>query len=203
MELLEEELAGNSDTTGILRSIQKEIDRLTKITEEYLGLARLPEPELEPDDVGELITSVGKFVDAELNAAGVTLEVTVDSELPKVALDESQLRQAVLNLLRNAKESMPEGGVVRLRVAHSDRGVAVRVDDEGCGMDDDTRERIFDLFFTTKNGGTGLGLPLTQQIVAAHGGTIVCRSASDRGTSFEVWLPSAAVPSLALPSVPV
>ena len=191
VELLEEELADNADTKALLRSIQREIDRLTKITEEYLGLARLPEPKLEPDDLGALVTAVGQFVTAEFRGADVTLEMQVGLGLPKVALDESQLRQAVLNLLRNAKESMPGGGTVRLVAEVARAGVSVRVDDEGCGMDAETKERIFDLFFTTKKGGTGLGLPLTQQIIAAHGGTLVCDSTAGGGTSFELWLPRA------------
>ena len=196
VELLADELLADADAAprdaeearALLGAIQREVERLRGITEEYLRLARLPQPRLEPEDLGELVRGIGRFVAPEMERAGVVFAVDAD-EGPIVALDEGQLRQALLNLLRNAREALGSGGHVRLAVASSHEGALVTVEDDGPGIDPDMRERLFDLFETTKERGTGLGLPLTQQIVAAHGGTIRCLAgAGGRGTRFEIRL---------------
>lgn len=192
VEMLADDLAeAGPEAQALLRAIQREIDRLTGITEEYLRLARLPQPRLEPDDPGAVIRSVSELVRAEMRESGIDLHVEVADDLPQVAMDEPQIRQALLNLLRNAREAMPEGGDVRIEADHHDGGVRVLVRDEGPGIPAEERRRIFDLFYTTKERGTGLGLPLTQQIVVAHGGRIRCESGADGGTTFELWLPAA------------
>jgi len=196
VEVLAEELAGaGSDVQAPLRAIQREIDRLTTITEEYLRLARVPAPRLEPEDVGVLLVEIGRFVERELSAASCTLTVRCESGLPPVALDESQFRQALLNLIRNAREAMPEGGPVALVARSLDGGVEVRVEDRGRGIPESTRARLFELFYSSKERGTGLGLSLTQQIVVAHRGRIRCEDAEGGGTAFTVWLPAFAGPS--------
>jgi signal transduction histidine kinase/HAMP domain-containing protein len=190
VEMLADELeAAGPEAEGLLRAIQREVDRLTGITEEYLRLARLPAPRLEAEDLTDLVRQVVHFVEPDMRAGGVVLEVDVPEHLPPVALDESQLRQALLNLLRNAQEAMPGGGRVRVAVQAEPEGVRVRVSDRGSGIAPEHRERIFDLFYTTKERGTGLGLPLTQQIVVAHGGTIRCMAEPAGGTTFELRLP--------------
>jgi len=192
VELLEEEIEERgAEPKALLRSIQREIDRLTEVTEEYLRLARLPMPRLEPEPLGDLVDEVGRFVSRELDASGVTLSVDVARDLPLVAADEPQIRQALLNLLRNAKDAMPEGGDVTLDARAVDGGVAIRVRDHGEGIAEQARRHIFDLFYSTKERGTGLGLPLTQQIVAAHGGRIACEDADGGGTVFTMWFPAA------------
>ena len=95
-----------------------------------------------------------------------------------------------LNLLRNAREAMPDGGVAKLEASRYDDGIRIQVHDEGAGISEEEREHVFDLFYTTKERGTGLGLPLTQQIVVAHGGRIACRPRHPQGTTFEIWLPT-------------
>jgi two-component system, NtrC family, sensor kinase len=190
VELLEEELASATQVQKeLLRAVHREIEHLTAITEEYLRVARLPNPQLEPEDLGDIARSTAEFLRPELHAAEVELEVETQPELPLAAVDEAQIRQVLINLLKNAREAMPGGGRVRLQVATFGGGVVLRVVDDGAGMTDEQRARIFDLFYTTKAGGTGLGLPLSQQIVVAHGGTMRCESAPGKGTSFELWFP--------------
>ncbi len=194
VEMLEDELAPDAEEArNLISEIQKEIDRLTALTEEYLRLARLPTPRLEPDDVGELAHSVAEFVRREMESSGVELDTRIIEPLPRVAIDEPQLRQGLLNLLRNAREAMPEGGALRFLVEPHEGGVRLRVEDEGEGVTPDIREKIFDMFYTTKVRGSGLGLPLTQQIVVAHGGRIRCEPGEGGGTAFEIWLPSCEV----------
>lgn len=192
VELLEEEMEGHgAESTALLRSIQREIDRLTGVTEEYLRLARLPAPRLEPEPIGDIVEEVGRFVAREFETSNVTLSVDVAPGLPLVAADEPQIRQALLNLLRNARESMPDGGEVRMVAEPFEGGVEVRVSDQGEGIPPQKRAHIFDLFYSTKERGTGLGLPLTMQIVSAHAGTIRCEDAPEGGTVFTMWFPAA------------
>ena len=190
-EMLEDEIGeAGTEARALLAAIQKEIDRLTALTEEYLRLARLPTPNLDEGDLADAIRSIVRFVKPEMEAAGIDLEQTIDDDLPSVAFDEAQLRQALLNLLRNAREAQPKGGWVTIGASVEEDGVRIEVIDGGEGIDAEARERIFDLFFTTKELGSGLGLPLTQQIVAAHGGQILCHAADTGGTRFALWLPA-------------
>ena len=187
------------ESERLLESIQQELERLESITEEYLRLARLPEPSLSPEDPTHLLRDTAEFVKREMNASGVELRLDLAPQLPAVAMDEPQLRQALLNLLRNAREAMPDGGVAKLEAMRYDGGVRIQVHDEGAGIAEEEREHVFDLFYTTKERGTGLGLPLTQQIVVAHGGHIACKPRLPHGTTFEVWLPAAALATTGSP----
>jgi len=192
IELLEEGLPADEETRALLFAIQNELDRLKGLTDEYLRLARLPSPMLEPDSLGDLMRSLISFLGREMDAAKVVLEASIAEELPPVALDEGQIRQALLNLLRNAREAMPEGGTVHISATANKGGVSVLVQDEGSGVPQAERERIFDLFHTTKESGTGLGLALTREVVVAHGGTIECIDREGQGASFALWFPAAA-----------
>jgi signal transduction histidine kinase/HAMP domain-containing protein len=191
VELLEEELVhAGPEAAALLASVQQEVDRLTGITEQYLRLSRVPQPQLEPGDLGRLVRDIAAFMAEEMRAHGSRLVVELAEPLPQVALDAGQLRQALLNLLRNAREAMPGGGEVHVSVQPAAPGVRLTVRDHGSGISDSVRERIFDMFYTTKERGTGLGLPLTQQIVTAHGGTIECVRPEGGGTAFELWFPA-------------
>jgi signal transduction histidine kinase/HAMP domain-containing protein len=191
VELLEEELVhAGPEAAALLASVQQEVDRLTGITEQYLRLSRVPQPQLEPGDLGRLVRDIASFMAEEMRAHGSRLVVELAEPLPQVALDAGQLRQALLNLLRNAREAMPGGGEVHVSVKPAVPGVRLTVRDHGSGISDSVRERIFDMFYTTKERGTGLGLPLTQQIVTAHGGTIECVRPEGGGTAFELWFPA-------------
>jgi signal transduction histidine kinase len=195
VELLEEELASVTDMAEaqqLVRAIKREIERLAELSDEYLRLARRPTPNLERDNLADLVREVVDFIRPELDKAKVSCEVHIDDPLPSVAFDEAQIKQALLNLVRNAREAMPPtGGSLWLRVGASQEGdgVDLVVDDNGSGIDVEVREKVFDPFFTTKSGGTGLGLAVTRQIVEAHGGTIACEARVPKGTRVSVHLP--------------
>jgi signal transduction histidine kinase len=183
-----------------VRAIKREIDRLAELSEEYLRVARRPVPHLERENLADLVREVMEFIRPELSKANVACEVEIEDGLPAVAFDEAQIRQALINLVRNAREAtQPTGGRlwVRVRAARAadgngeGGGVDLVVDDEGSGIGDELREKVFDPFFTTKERGTGLGLAVTRQIVEAHGGTISCEARAPRGTRFFVHLPQA------------
>jgi two-component system NtrC family sensor kinase len=173
----------------LCRAIVKEVDRLSAITDEYLRFARLPRPELVDTDARELLLTIGAFMKPDLAAARVGLEYEIAEGLPHVALDPDQLRQALLNLVRNAKESMPQGGKVILGAEIVGEELAIFVRDTGVGIAEGHLNRIFDPFYSTKMTGTGLGLTLTQQIVGEHGGALKVQSTPGTGSEFRINLP--------------
>jgi signal transduction histidine kinase len=209
-ELLGDEIGGRSQAPNdsgeprrLVESIISEVDRLTEITETYLRFARLPRPKLEREDMGALVTGVLEFARAELSQAGIALEIEVAPGLPEVSADEAQLRQALLNLVRNAREALAANGGGKLRVAVTARAagqgagaegaadalVCVAVTDSGPGIPPENLGKLFEPFFSTKDKGTGLGLALVQQIVVEHGGRIEVESGAavaGGGTRFSV-----------------
>jgi len=175
-------------------SISSEVDRLTEITETYLRFARLPQPKLEREDVGSLVASVAEFARAELAQAHIELHLDLPAEPLEVPVDENQLRQALLNLIRNAREAMAEGGRLRIGVRREvDDTATITVTDSGPGIAAENLPKIFDPFFSTKAKGTGLGLALVQQIAVEHGGRVDVSSndvsSEGQGTTFRLVLP--------------
>lgn len=191
VELLEEEVAltGERESMALVAAIKSEVDRLSRIAEQYLSVARRPAPRLLRERVDDLVRELLAFVKPELDRAGVACRLDIEEDVPEVDLDESQLRQALLNLVRNAREAMPKGGAVTVGVARVGSAVEIRVDDEGSGVPEEVRASIFDPFFTTKQRGTGLGLAVTREIVEAHHGTIACEPRAEGGTRFRISLP--------------
>jgi signal transduction histidine kinase len=190
-ELLGDEIAERGEEPKrLVTSIISEVDRLTEITETYLRFARLPRPKLEREDLGAIVTGVLEFSRAELSQAGIALTIDVGAELPEVAADEAQLRQALLNLVRNAREAMAAGGRLEVVVAARADQVVVTVADSGPGIAAAHLGQIFDPFFSTKERGTGLGLALVHQIVVEHGGRVEVDSGEGRGTRFSLSFPT-------------
>lgn len=190
-ELLEEELltlgagTGEMDAVALVRSIQREAERLNEITEDYLRLARLPSPETEPTSLNALLEELLGFVRELLTRAEVVLVTDLDPDLPTLALDGNQVRQALHNLVRNSLEAMPDGGRLRIVTRRVAGAVEVEISDNGQGIGAEALPQVFEPFFSTKNGGTGLGLALTRSIIEANGGSIECHSAgAGAGASF-------------------
>jgi signal transduction histidine kinase len=202
VELLAESLSGGQpgrqDDSGevgaLLAAIQREVSRLEHLSEEYLRVARLPQPVMDADDVPATVRSILEFARPEIEAARCTVEIKVGAAVPPALFDEGQLRQALLNLLRNAREAMPDGGPIDVRVGAEGMSVVVDVDDRGVGISEAIRSRVFDPFFSTKGEGTGLGLAITRHIVEAHGGTVTCQPRGGGGTRFRIALPLALRP---------
>lgn len=195
VELLEEELGPSGEARALVRAIASEVERLVLLSEQYLTLARQQPLRVAPEDLGELCEEVAALVTPELARRGCSLVLDVAPGLPAATLDEAQLRQVLLNLLRNGREAMPAGGTLRLVASSPEPGfVELAVEDEGEGVPEEIRARLFEAFFTTKPSGTGLGLAITRQLVEAHGGTIRCEPRQPRGSRFVVRLPLAGPP---------
>ena len=197
-ELLGDELVDRGDEPRkLIASIISEVDRLTEITETYLRFARLPRPKLERESLGDIVTSVIDMARSELAQDRVALSVDVATGLPEVAADEAQLRQALINLVRNAREAMsmstPDSGKrLEISVREQPPGqIALRVSDSGPGIGGADISKIFDPFFSTKERGTGLGLALVHQIVVDHGGRIEVASPPGSGATFTLTFPAA------------
>jgi len=193
VELLGDEVGpDNQEARKLVTSIGNEIDRLSEITENYLRFVRLPKPKLERLDLGAVATSVLEFAGGELAQAKIAWDIKVEPGVPGVVADESQLRQALLNLMRNAKEAMAGGGRLQIEVGRADGGqVRLALADSGSGISRENLGQIFEPFFSTKAKGTGLGLALVQQIVGEHGGRIEVDCPPGGGTRFTILLPVA------------
>ena len=203
-ELLEEQLdegvftppAARDEARSLVAAMGREVDRLTEITEEYLRFARLPKPALATVDLNDAVEELADFMAAEMSRAGVELRRELTGEAPRVRADAGQVRQVLLNLLRNAREATGEGGHVRLFTRLNPAGALAEIEvaDDGAGIAAEQKARLFEPFFSTKERGTGLGLALVQQIVHDHGGEVFCESEPGRGTRMIVSFPLAAAP---------
>jgi signal transduction histidine kinase len=128
----------------------------------------------------------------------------LDPDLPSVVLDREMFQAALLNLVINAQQAMPEGGQLVVRTRSVANSVALDLIDNGCGMDEETQAKIFQTFYSTKPQGSGLGLPTARKIIEGHGGRILVQSEIGRGTQFTILLPAltrlaAATPPVQLP----
>jgi two-component system NtrC family sensor kinase len=196
VEMLQDQLAAASfageaerkEANELLTSVTREVDHLTEITEDYLRLARLPAPTLRAENVVDLVDGVLSFSSQELERAGVKVVRQMNGAVPVMA-DGGQLKQVLHNLVRNAREAMGGGGTLTVSASSGEQGVQVRVSDTGSGLTEEARKRLFEPFFSTKRGGTGLGLSLSRQIVLAHGGTLEAAPSEGPGTSFVITLP--------------
>jgi signal transduction histidine kinase len=192
-ELLQDELDGTSEEAkNLLRSIQREIDRLTAITENHLAFARLPKPKLAPEAINPLVGALAAFVREDLASKNVKLVVELANGDPIAMIDSGQIRQCLVNLVRNASEALAgkQTGTIVLRTRRRGDRIAIDVEDNGPGISADVLPRMFDPFFSTKENGSGLGLALTQQIVKDHGGDLAVQSTVGRGTTFTVSVPA-------------
>jgi len=172
-----------------LRTLKREVERLEAIVEEFLHYARGGRINRAPHDLASLVRDLLDFVEPEDERLGIRHHVDLPVGLPLVMVDESALKQAVVNLLVNARQAMPGGGELIVRMAREGNWVALSITDTGIGMPPEKLARCFDEYWSDKKGGTGLGLPTARRIVEEHGGVIEVVSEEGRGTSFTIYLP--------------
>ena len=173
----------------LLAVVEGETRRINDIVQQFLEYARPPRLAPAAADLGAEVRAVAEAGRSAALARGVSLEVDAGSAHEAV-FDAAQLRQALDNLVRNAVEATPAGGRVEIVARTGVKGHSIEVRDTGAGITEEDLPRIFDLYFTTKSDGTGVGLAVTQQIVSAHGGTIEVESKPGAGTRMTVRLPA-------------
>ncbi|MBC7793578.1 MAG: hypothetical protein H7Z43_07705 [Clostridia bacterium] len=194
-ELLQDEVdaiaddAKRHEAKSMLTAIAGEIERLTTVTESYLRMARLPRPSLQESDLNQLVGDLFSMLGEEMKAHNIDVVLELASPAPHVLVDPGQLRQGMLNVVRNAREAMPLGGKMRVRTGRSNGHATFEVADEGAGISPESRGRVFEPFYSTKENGTGLGLSLTHQIISEHGGNIELSQNDPHGLCLRVTLP--------------
>jgi two-component system, NtrC family, nitrogen regulation sensor histidine kinase NtrY len=177
------------ESTGIMLS---EIENLKAIVGRFSDFAKMPQPELGTVNLNEVVRNVVKLFEAQFGAVGrppITPELHLEEELPVIQADPALLHRAVENLVLNAMDAMPAGGVLMLRTTHENGNVQLEVSDTGTGLTPEECDRLFTPYYTTKQHGTGLGLAIVQSVVSDHGGRISVESETGVGTSFHVELP--------------
>ncbi len=196
LELFREELAeqGGADQPLQERAtvITGQIQRLAQVVQGFLKFIRPEQLNLEPTPVSRVLAAVLPIVEAEAVARGVEVRLQCPDDVPEVVADQTQLEQAFLNLALNACQAMPRGGTLRISAAPAwGRYVEVLFEDTGVGIAAEDLGRIFDLYYTTKEGGSGIGLSMVFRAVHLHDGEIEVQSTLGRGTTFRVLLPQA------------
>ena len=174
-----------------LTAIQTHLARVDDLLQDYLALVRGASLVLTPHDFGVTVQAWAKEWQPLAAARGVTFRLEGAEGLGVVAMHAHTLRRAALNLVQNALEAMPQGGTLTLSGARTADAVQLQIQDTGRGMPADTLPHIFEPLYTTKPGGTGLGLYLVQEILAAHEGHVTVASVEGQGTTVTLMLPVA------------
>jgi signal transduction histidine kinase len=194
MELLAEDFA-DAETPRDRRAaakiavVQHECQRLQNLLDNFLSFAKLRTVRFEASDLNRQVEQVLEFFEPTAKESGIEILCYFDRDLPSVVLDRESFHGALINLVLNAQQAMPQGGQLVVRTKTTASGVALELIDTGCGMDKNTASHVFDAFFSTKPGGSGLGLPTTRKIIEAHGGYISAESEPGLGTKFTIELP--------------
>ncbi len=174
-----------------VQKLQTECSRLVDVSNDFLSFARLNEVPLAPGDLLKVVAEMIDFFGPSAKAANIDVKTYLPSDLPPVALNKEMFQQALLNLLLNAEQAMPGGGDITLQASVESGQVVLTIIDTGKGIAPEVLPKIFKPFYSTKQGGTGLGLPTTKKIVEAHRGTIDVQSDVGKGTKFTIRLPAA------------
>jgi signal transduction histidine kinase len=193
LQMLEEEISARADSGESLvytAALQAEIRRLSNLVNNFLSYARPNQPRFESRDLSQLLRDLCAFVRPEFERRKLTLRQELAPYLPPVDLDEAQIRQAILNILMNATHILQPAGTVTVRSrVGPDGGAVVSIEDDGPGIKEENREKIFEIFYSSRGGGTGLGLPIAARIIEAHGGSISVESGPGQGACFILNLP--------------
>ena len=197
MELVEEDLE-ESETPRErrvwtkLQTVHSQCERLEKLLNDFMKFARLRELDLEIGSLNRQITFVLDMYEVQAQSQEVRINRYLDPELPAMHLDQETLQAALANLVKNALESMEQGGELTAITRVTPVGIAMDLIDTGCGMSDNTALNMFNAFYTTKPTGSGLGLPMARKVVQAHGGRIDVQSQEEQGTKFTLEFPTPA-----------
>ena len=173
--------------------IIKEIDRLERLLHDLLYYTKEVKPVMQPSNLNEIINELIILYEDTFNERKIKVDARISPEIPLITLDPTQIKQSLMNLLYNAIQAMPDGGILTIESRMEEReGIhyaSVYIHDTGCGIPDEVMKRIFDPFYTTKIHGLGLGLTLTKNIIELHGGEIEVKSEGGKGTTFKISLP--------------
>jgi two-component system, NtrC family, sensor histidine kinase HydH len=175
-----------AEVTRMLDQSSREIDRIDRLLGQLIHFATPEEPRVEAFNLNAELEGIVDFISQELRRSDVDVRLDLPKSPASVRMDRARLRQIMLNLLHNARDSMPDGGRIDVRVVRKDSRVEILVSDQGCGIAEADRPHVFEPFFTTSDDGTGLGLALVKRFVEEAGGQIRCRPNTPHGTQFVI-----------------
>ncbi|MBN2506981.1 MAG: PAS domain-containing protein [Verrucomicrobia bacterium] len=181
------EIAGKMEQ--YLAVCKGEVTRLDYIVTQFLQAIRPSPPQLRPVSLNRVVEETLALLGPEIENRGLVLRRKLDAGLPAVPLDPAQMKQVLVNLVKNALQAMSKGGTLTLETGRATDGVCLTVADTGGGIAPDRVQRLFEPFYTTRKKGTGLGLMIVQRIIREHQGRIGLESRLGKGTTFRVWLP--------------
>ena len=192
LEILRSKLeSGDSDPRPQLEILDSEIKRLDRVVQTFLNFTWPVEVHLQPIDLNTIVTQVTALASTEAQERGVTINKQLDPDPLVIKGDADLLKQTLLNVIINGCQAMPEGGPLKVATSRGQDGSArITITDRGIGIADDGQERVFNLYYTTKKGGTGIGLAQAFRAVQLHGGVIRFDSQVGVGTTFEIILPA-------------
>ena len=173
-----------------IETVNRQCERLQTMLNDFLNFAKLTSLELAAGSLNDQVQQVLTFFEPLANRQGITIRTYFDTDLPSINLEPQTLHAAFLNLVKNALEAMPNGGELVARTRITRVGVALDLIDTGCGMSSNALLRMFEEFYTSKDEGTGLGLPTAKKIIEAHGGVINVQSEVNHGTQFTIEFPT-------------
>jgi signal transduction histidine kinase len=166
-----------------------EISRLDYIITQYLQAIRPSAPQLKPSQINDVVRETLELLRPELENRGLIIHEKLSRRVPVLPIDPGQIKQVLVNLIKNAMQAMTKGGALTIETGLSTDCVSVTVSDTGGGISQEKINHIFEPFYTTKKKGSGLGLMIVQRIVRDHGGRIEVESRVGQGTTFRIWLP--------------
>ncbi len=194
MELLAEDFADpqtprDRRALSKIEMVTRQCTRLENLLNDFLRFSKVRRLDLRMGSLNEQVERVLDLFAPQASEQQVEIVRYLDADLPSIQLNAETLQAALVNLVKNALEAMPDGGQLIARTRMTRTGVALDLIDTGCGMDEKTALKMFEAFYSTKNGGSGLGLPTAQKIIEAHGGLINVHSEKGRGTQFTLEFP--------------
>lgn len=167
-------------------SITNEVENLKNMVTEFSNFAKMPKPRLRPADINEIVqNATGLYNELPEN---IEIKLNLADNLPRIMADADQMRQVLHNLIGNAVDAMPEGGQLTITTKNESENVIMEIEDTGCGMSEEVRQKIFTPYFTTKAKGTGLGMAIVAQIIGEHSGEISVQSTQGIGTKVIIKL---------------
>ena len=194
LELMKKEMSGKQqiETQKVMENllvIKEEVDRLNRIVMDFLFTVRPMNAELSYDELNRVVRELLDFMKFELAEAGITVDTDSAKASPQILMDERYMKQAVLNILKNAISAMPDGGTLRVQTVQKGNELLLKISDTGAGIPDEYMDKVFEPYFTTKDFGSGLGLTLVYKIVKEHMGDIEINSKVGEGTSITLSFP--------------
>ncbi|MEM7454991.1 MAG: HAMP domain-containing sensor histidine kinase [Planctomycetota bacterium] len=173
-----------------IQTVNRHCVRLENLLNDFLRFNRLDNLELKSGSLNDQVLQILDFYETQARKQGVEIKRYLEADLPSIKMESQTLQAALVNLVKNALEAMPDGGQLVARTRSIKNSVVLDLIDNGCGMETSTLLNMFKTFYTSKEGGSGLGLPTAKKIIEAHGGIINVQSVPGQGTQFSIEFPA-------------